>query len=366
MSAGRSGVALTALVALVVAAPHAAGNEVPDESGELTIGVVPQRAFDHSEAKLMTDAGIASVRVWLPWMQVESKRDDLDWGPVDQAVTDNADAGLATLPFLFGTPSWAAHEDGQECDDDDCVAFPPRSDVTRAEFAEFAAAAVRRYGPDGNFWDQHRGLPYRPIEIWQLWNEPNLSSFYRPAVDPIAYGALVQAGAAGIRSEDPDAQVLLAGLTGTRTNAKRMSTTSFMAQLYTVPDVAASFDGIAVHPYNRKARGTLDQVKAARTIATANADDAGIWVTELGWASAGKRRSGLVKSPEGQARLLRLTITRLIDNADKWGVRAVYWYAWRDTERGESVCSWCPWSGLLDRVGHRKPAYFELRAIAGA
>ena len=56
-----------------------------------------------------------------------------------------------------------------------------------------------------------RALPYRPIETWQLWNEPNLSSFYRPAVDPTGYGLLVQAGAAGVRSEDPDAVVLLAG-----------------------------------------------------------------------------------------------------------------------------------------------------------
>ena len=100
----------------------------------------------------------------------------------------------------------------------------------------------------------HRALPYRPIEIWQIWNEPNLSSFYRPAVDPIGYAALVEAGAAAIRSQDPDATVLLAGLTGTRTNAKRRSTTAFLTQLYSVPEIAASFDGIAVHPYNRKAR----------------------------------------------------------------------------------------------------------------
>ena len=165
---------------------------------------------------------------------------------------------------------------------------------------------MRRYGPGGNFWDQHRALPYRPIETWQIWNEPNLSSFYGPSVDPSGYALLVAAGAAGIRSEDPDAQVLLAGLTGNRTNGRRMSTRAFLKGLYTVPGIATSFDGIAIHPYNRRARGTIDQIKAARKIASANLDNAGIWVTEVGWASAGKRKKwGLVKSPDGQARVLR-------------------------------------------------------------
>ena len=61
---------------------------------------------------------------------------------------------------------------------------PPRTAETRTAFGDFAAAAVRRYGPGGSFWDQHRALPYRPIETWQLWNEPNLSSFYRPGGRP--------------------------------------------------------------------------------------------------------------------------------------------------------------------------------------
>jgi hypothetical protein len=62
--------------------------------------------------------------------------------------------------------------------------------------------------------------------------------------------------------------------------------------------------------------------------------------------------------------MLRLTFTRLLENAARWDVRAAYWYAWRDTERGQAVCGWCPWSGLIDRVGRKKPAYWELRTVA--
>ncbi len=364
MAAGWTRIGLAALVALVVLVPRADG-ESAAEPDELTIGVVPQRPFDEGEAKAMTEAGISSVRVWLSWAHVEAKRGEFDWGPVDEAVAANADGGMSTLPFLFGTPAWAAADDGQACFGHDCISFAPRSEDTRSAFADFAAAAVRRYGPDGTFWDQHRGLPERPIKIWQIWNEPNLVSFYRPAVDPIAYASVHRAAADAIRGEDADATVLLAGLTGTRTNARRMSTAAFLTQLYSVPQIAASFDGIAVHPYNRKVRGTLDQIKAARAVADAHGDDASLWVTELGWASAGKRRWGLVKSPDGQARMLRVTFEKLLDHAERWDVRAAYWYAWRDTERGEGVCGWCPWSGLIDRVGRKKPAYWELRTLAG-
>ena len=313
----------------------------------------------------MTDAGISSVRVWFSWAQVERKRGEFDWGLADQAVLANAGGGLDTLPFLFGTPAWAAGDDGQACSGDACIPFAPRSAETRSAFADFAAAAVGRYGPGGTFWSQHRSLPYRPIEIWQIWNEPNLGSFYRPAVDPIAYGSLVQAAAAAIRREDADATVLLAGLTGTRTNVRRMSTTAFLTQLYTVPGIGVSFDGIAVHPYNRKVHGAIDQIQAARAVADAQGDYfAGLWVTEMGWASAGKRREGLVKSPEGQARMLRLALSSLLEDGEEWNVRAAYWFAWRDTERGKGVCGWCPWSGLIDRVGRKKPAYWELRTLA--
>jgi hypothetical protein len=350
---------------LVVAflAPGAAGDPPPYEPGELTIGVVPQRPYGDADTRAMRSVGITSVRAWFSWAQIERQRGDFNWGLVDQTVATNARAGMTTLPFLFGTPTWAAGLDGWYCEPDACVSLPPRSDQSRAEFAAFAAAAARRYGPGGTFWRQQTGVRPMPIEIWQIWNEPNLSSFWGPAVDPVGYGKLVEAAAPAIRAVDPDAQSRLAGLTGTKSNSRRMSSARFLNELYTVPGIADAFDDIAVHPYNRTVRGTLAQVRRARRIADAHGDDAGLWVTELGWASAGKRRWGLVKSPDGQARMLRRAIKGLKRNAARWDVRAAYWFTWRDTEAGAAVCGWCPWAGLIDRIGREKPAYEALREV---
>lgn len=354
---------LAALVAAFVLSAAATGGTAAG-TGEPTIGVVPQRWLEGGEAEAMADAGIDSVRIWFAWPGVEPKRDELDWEPLDRRVAANAGDGLTTLPFLFGTPGWAGELDGSACEGLNCMTYPPRSTETRAEFAEFARAAVRRYGPDGTFWDGRPGLPYRPIRVWQIWNEPNLSSFFRPAVDPVAYAAIIQATAVEIRDQDPNAEILLGGLTGTRTNSRRMSSAAFLYGLYSLPGIAASFDGIAVHPYNRHVRGVLDQVETARRIADAYGDDAGLWITELGWASAGRRRWGLVKTPAKQAHLLTRVFSRLFAGAEGWDLRAVYWYSWRDTERGSAVCGWCPWSGLIDRAGREKPAYRALQRVA--
>ncbi len=365
MSAGWLKLGLAAFVAAAAIGPASAGGVDTPEPHELSIGVVPQRAYGDSDTRNMEAAGVESVRVWLSWAQIEPNRGVFNWNVADATVATNAKAGLTTLPFLFGTPAWAARLDGWSCDLDSCISMAPRTDASRAAFADFAAVLVRRYGPGGAFWREHRELDAEPIEIWQIWNEPNLSSFYSPAVDPAGYAALVKAAAPAIRAVDPDAQILLAGLTGTKSNEKRMSSARFLTELYAVLDVEAAFDGIAVHPYNRTVRGTLDQIDAARAIADLNGDDAGLWVTEFGWASAGKRHEGLVKSRDGQARVLERALERLELNAERWDVRAAYWYAWRDTEAGAGVCGWCPWSGLLDRVGREKPAYTALQEFTG-
>jgi hypothetical protein len=361
MAAGRTRAGLVTLVAALVLASAAAGDAAPGD--ELTIGVVPQRWVEGDETEAMVEAGIGSVRVWFAWPQVEPKRDELDWDALDRQVAANAAAGLTTLPFLFGTPGWAGQLDGSPCYGLDCMTHPPRSSATLAEFAEFARAAVRRYGHAGTFWGQRSRLPYRPIGAWQIWNEPNLSSFFRPAVDPVAYASILQAAAAEIRAQDPAAEILIGGLTGTETNSRRMSSGGFLRGLYSVPGIGSSFDGIAIHPYSRHVRGVLDQVESARRIAEAYGDDPGLWITELGWASAGKRRWGLTKTRRKQANLLTRVFSRLLAGAEAWDLRAVYWYSWRDTDRGAAVCGWCPWSGLIDRAGRAKPAYRALQRV---
>jgi hypothetical protein len=229
--------------------------------------------------------------------------------------------------------------------------------------------AVRRYGPDGVFWESNPGLQYRPIRVWQLWNEANLTSFHMPAPDPLGFAELVRVASAQIRAEDPDAEIVLGGLFGNRSNSRRLSTQEFLRRFYTTTGVGDEigdyFDGIALHPYAASRRGTLAQVRTGHRVAVKRDPDVDVWITEIGWASRGNAEKwNLVKSTRGQARMLRRVFTRLLDKAADWDLRSLHWYAWRDTEKGQSVCGWCGAAGLLNRDFTPKPAYRALRRLA--
>jgi hypothetical protein len=364
---------LSALGALTVAigAGDAAGRGDPydEPDPELVLGTVLQRAFDRHEGELMHDAGIESVRFWLSWGEVEAKRDEFDWSGSDEVVRELAAAGVTPMPFLFGSPAWAAQLDDRPCDGFDCLPWAPASAVTRAAFGRFAGLAVRRYGPDGVFWQNNPGLQYRPIRVWQLWNEANLTSFHMPAPNPLGFAELVRVASPQIRGEDPDAEIVLGGLFGNRTNSRRLSTQEFLRRFYTTTGVGDEigdyFDGIALHPYAASRRGTLAQVATGHKVAVKRDPDVDVWITEIGWASRGNAEKwNLVKSTRGQARMLRRVFTRLLEKAAAWDLRSLHWYAWRDTERGQSVCGWCGAAGLLNRDFTPKPAYRALRQLA--
>ena len=134
----------------------------------------------------MRRAGIDSTRVLISWAEVEANRGEYDWSRPDALIQDVSAEGLEVLPLLFGSPAWAAQADGHVCFGAGCIAFAPASTETRTEFADFAAAAVQRYGPDGAFWSQHPSIAARPMRVWQVWSEQNLtrSSGRRPIPTP--------------------------------------------------------------------------------------------------------------------------------------------------------------------------------------
>jgi hypothetical protein len=312
----------------------------------------------------MRASGVDSVRFQLSWADVEAQPGEYEWSRPDELIGELAAAGVSTLPFLFGSPQWAARADGNDCEGGGCRSFAPASPETRAAFAGFAAAAVRRYGPYGSFWEAHPGLRPLPVRSWQIWNEPNLRAFFQPAVDATQYGELLHRAAAQIRDEDPTAEVLIGGLSGWRTTANMVSSGSYLRDLYAEAGAAEDFDGLAIHPYWGRVRGVLARVRHALRIARAADPDVGLWITEIGWSSAGRRGEYLVKTAHGQARRLRHAFERFLANRASWRLRGAYWYAWRDTSPALAPCAWCPGAGLVDRAGAAKPALRRFERVS--
>jgi polysaccharide biosynthesis protein PslG len=344
------------------AAEPAAGDAV-GATDDLVVGVIPQRPVEAGEGYAMRRAGIDSTRVWISWAEVEANRGEYDWSRPDALIQAVIKEGLGVLPLLYGSPAWAAQEDGYVCFGTGCIAFAPASAETRTEFAEFAAAAVRRYGPEGAFWSQHPSLPSRPMPVWQVWNEQNMDAFFRPQADPDAYAELLAPAAEQIRDVDPDAEILIGGMFGPEARPTLIKATRYLRALYHDRRVAGSFDGVAIHPYSGSALGSLAQIRAVlRTIRRRGSGEE-LWVTEIGWASGGRPGEPLVKDRRKQARLLRRTFSRFAAKDGRWNLGGAFWYAWRDSVRGEPVCAWCPRAGLISRSGLKKPAYRALRRV---
>ena len=97
----------------------------------------------------------------------------------------------------------------------------PSTTAQRTAWQTFLKAAVARYGPGGTYWStgykQRFGSSATPLPItsWQIWNEPNLKFSYPGTTyqqKAQKYGQLVQISHTAIRSKDPKAQIVLAGI----------------------------------------------------------------------------------------------------------------------------------------------------------
>ena len=89
---------------------------------------------------------------------------------------------------------------------------------SRSDYVTYLAALVERYGPEGTFWTDHPELPKHPLREWQIWNEPHLPAYWdAPENGPYgyarAYPLLLRASYNIVKSLDPGAKIVMAGLT---------------------------------------------------------------------------------------------------------------------------------------------------------
>ncbi|MGH2953671.1 MAG: hypothetical protein ACRDK9_06565 [Solirubrobacterales bacterium] len=350
------------MIALLGTPVHASAASSPG----LSIGVVPQAELGQEDFRTMGAGGIDSARLIVSWAKVERSPGSYQWSEIDRLVALASRAGITPLALLYGTPRWVVEDGVRRCEPAACATLGPVSASATERFARFAGAAAARYGPRGAFWLFRPDLPKLPIRAWEIWNEPNSPAFFGPQVDPGAYGALLSGAAARIHAVDAGAEVLVGGLATQRFSSR--GTTAplrYLRELVRDPNAVGAFDGVAIHPYAGGAAGVLRRVRAVRELLDdAGLSGRGLWVTESGWASSGNRRHPLVARERGQARLLRRVFRRFAHRAQRWNLRAAYWYSWRDTPREQAVCRWCAGTGLLRADWRPKRAWRQLSALA--
>jgi polysaccharide biosynthesis protein PslG len=346
-SCARAAIASLAAVATLLLAAAPASAELKPSF----FGITPTATMVTPEDIAgMADAGAGTIRWQLNWAAVQRLEGaPYDWSKVDPVIREAARNNMRVVPFLLGSPSFAAPT----------RTTPPISTPeARAAWQAFVRATANRYGRDGAFWSANPALPYIPVRAWEIWNEPNLRAFWggEDPASPSDYATLLRLADEALAQADPDARVLIGGLSGGTAR-------DFMSELYRIHGIKSAFDGVGMHPYAHSADRVLWHLEGLReTMDRAGDGDAGIWVTEIGWSSSGITKF-LFTTLQGQASNLAETYSVLTRDRRALKLRLVSWFTWED-DHAAAVCAWCADAGLLGLDDRPKPALDRYANVA--
>ncbi len=177
------------------------------------------------DLQLVQDAGFTWVKQHVSWRDIEGiSQGHYDWYFTDRIVDDVERYGLDVLFRIDRQPLWSL------------LAQDPRTGPVGdpQHLGDFCHALAERY----------RGR----VKAYQVWNEPNLSREWQDLPpDPAGYVELLRACYIGIKTADPDALVISAGLSPTGSGPPdAMPDIEYLTAMYEA-GAAPYFDLLGVH-----------------------------------------------------------------------------------------------------------------------
>jgi hypothetical protein len=313
-------------------------------------GVIPANDPDATEIARMGTGHVGTLRINFVWGAVQpTEGAAFDWSHYDAIIGAAAQQGIRVLPTVYSSPAWVAPRSN----------LPPTGRF-RAPFQAFVQAAAQRYGSNGTFWSENPTIPKLPVIDWQLWNEANSPSFWFRKPSAKQYVSLLRVFHAGIKTGDPSAKIVLAGLFRTPRIRNGVPLDRYLPGIYRAKG-KRYFDAAAMHPYATTPADALEAVKDTRKIMAQFKDrKAKLWITEIGWATGGDP-TPLTVSPARQASYLRKSFKMLAANRKRLKVAGVIWYSWRDLPGG----IWFNHTGLFTQSLDPKPAWNAFVRLTG-
>lgn len=349
--------ALAACIAVVGIATPAS-----PAGGPLETGLVATVDFRGPDADLAYSraraAGATFIRIYTSWEQIgatepakgSNARDPgnpaYDWSSLDDALTRTRTHKLTPIINVLGAPRWAWGRRSSQEPGDGAV----RPSLTA--LADFSAAAAERYS--GRSPDRPR------VKYWQLWNEPNLSVYFKPQfeegrlVSTSWYRAMTNVFYAAVHAANNSNSVIAGGLApfgGANAYYVGVAPLRFMRDFLCMsagdhprPTCArkVKFDIWATHPYTSGgpthsalnpddvSLGDLPEMKrllnaARRAGHVVSNQRIRFWVTEFSWDSQPGDAKGV--PARLHARWVSEGLYRMWQN----GVSQVTWFNIRDS-----------------------------------
>lgn len=254
------------------------------------------------------------------------------WAFDDAIAGDLAAHGLTWLPIVDYTATWSQSVAGEDHS-------PPASE---ADYAAYAAALARRYGPGGAFWAAHPELTAQPVSTIEIWNEPDSRQFWVPTPDAAAYARLYVAARTAIATAVPTTRVIVGGLTD--------PTATLPAMVQAEPGLAGHVDGVAVHPYGSPRQVIAKLHDDRRTLTALGIGAVPLYVTEFGWVIHPRGALGYV--PARRRPIYIRSSLAALGHLD-CGIAAVVYYTWITPEHNPADRE--DWFGIQPPDGRPGP-----------
>ncbi len=323
-----------ALAALLLSAPLAQARTVPQGFyGVMYDHAVTGAPSDVQDSQwdLMASSGVESVRIVFSWAsaQPDGRGTTISFADTDPVVRRAALRNMAVLPVVIYAPTWARASRGR-------FHSPPKQ---RSDYVTYLAALVERYGPEGTFWTENPDLPKLPVREWQIWNEPHLPAYWDAPEKGAngyarAYPLLLRASYNMVKTLDPGAKIVMAGLTQRAWEE---------IELLYQRGVKRYFDIAALQIFPQTVRRAMKATELFRDAMRRRRDRRKpIYLTEITWPASKGRTEGIKyqrqETPQGMATKLTQMYRAMAVRRRALGVGKVFWYTWSSPYgRGGSI-----------------------------
>ncbi|MFN8532366.1 MAG: hypothetical protein U0556_02325 [Dehalococcoidia bacterium] len=218
--------------------------------------------------QLSTGSGARSNRWEFRWDRIQREPGPGDWQFPDSVIAENERYKMSLTVLLNGTPRWARALDATS-------ASPP---INLDQPALLPNGVANPENPWANFV-YNAALRYRgKVFAWELWNEPNLATFWLGS--PFQYLQLLKAGYQAIKAADPGARVIMGGVSGAGIEFVR-EIVGLIAQDPDAKRYDGYFDIFSWHGYTRPTT-LFEYTNSYRTLLGAAGLAKQVWIGETG------------------------------------------------------------------------------------
>lgn len=289
-----------------------------------------------TELDLIVDVGGTWVRGDFNWPTVERTDGGFLWHAPDELVARCNRRRLRVLGLVSYRPGWVTDEQ-----------FPDR-------FGDYCGKLAERYGPQG-------------VKRWEIWNEQNGEWGWGAPPNPETYARCLVAAFLAITAVDPDATVIMGGLSPAPNNP---------GHSYTPPDflvrtllaIAANhggqaFHAIANHCYTtpRDAAADVSHQQLRNVLDWIGAKTVPIWATEVGFTTTDVPAKGV---PEADQLGKLVGLIEWWENVARGPKGPLFLYTVRDPSADPA--SYHSGFGVTRNDRRHKPAYRGLKEYLAA